>query len=76
MAPKKKPGASTHPSTSKAPPPTSANTTGNAEAHEDVGAAGDAVGARGVVTTSPAAEEGVGGTGGEQHQQHPDGHAP
>ena len=56
MAPKKKPGAAAHPSTSKAPPPAAADATLNAEVHEDVGAAGDMVGAGGVITTSPAAE--------------------
>ena len=62
MAPKKKPGVAAHPSTSKAPPPAATNAVGDAEAHEDVGAAGDAVGAGDVITTSPAAETGAGGT--------------
>ena len=76
MAPKKKSGAAAHPFTSKAPPPAAAVAAGNAGAHEDVGDAGDVVGAGGVVTTSPMAEAGVGGTGEEQHQQHPSGHTP
>nr|XP_040249509.1 skin secretory protein xP2-like [Aegilops tauschii subsp. strangulata] len=76
MAPKKKPGATAHPSISKVPPPAATYAAGDAEAHEDVGTAGDAVDAGGGVTTSPAAETGAGSTGGEQHQQDPSGHAP
>ena len=76
MAPKKKSGASAHPSTSKAPPPAASNAAGDAEAHEDVDAAGDVVGAGGTVTTSPAADTGMGDIGGEQHQQHLGGHTP
>ena len=76
MAPKKKPGAAAHPSTSKAPPPAASNTAGGAEVHEDADADGEVAGAGGAVTTSPAADARSGGTGGEQHQQHLDGHAP
>ena len=72
MAPKKKSGTSAHPSTSKAPPPAATNATGDAEAHEDVDAAGDVVGVGGTVTTTPATGVGVGDAGGEQHQQHLD----
>ena len=49
---------------------------GDAEAHEDVDAAGGEVGAGGAITTSPMAGTEVGGIGGEQHQQRLDGHAP
>ena len=76
MAPKKKSGTAAHPSTSKSPPPAAADGAGNVGAHKDVGAARDVVGAGGIVTTSPAAEVGAGGTGEEQHQQHPNSHAP
>ena len=55
MAPKKKPGASAHLSTSKALPPAASDVAEDAEAHEDVGAAGDTVGAGSIVTTSPVA---------------------
>nr|XP_020171809.1 merozoite surface antigen 2, allelic form 2-like [Aegilops tauschii subsp. strangulata] len=76
MAPKKKPDPSAHPSTSKAPPSAASNTAGGVEAHEGADAAGDVVGAGGTDSTSPAADAGAGNTGGEQRQQHPDGHAP
>ena len=52
-------GASARPCTSRAPSPMATDTAGNAEAHEDVRDAGDAVDARGIVTTSPAAEAGT-----------------
>ena len=76
MAPKKKPGPSAHPSTSKASPPVASNAVGSAEAHEDADAAGEVVGAGSTITTSPAVDIGVGGIGGEKHQQRPDGHTP
>nr|XP_020181472.1 bile salt-activated lipase-like [Aegilops tauschii subsp. strangulata] len=76
MAPKKKSGAPAHPSTSKAPPPAASNAAGDTEAHKDVDAAVDVVGACGAITTPPAADAGARNTGGEQHQQRPDGHAP
>nr|XP_020198596.1 uncharacterized protein LOC109784411 [Aegilops tauschii subsp. strangulata] len=76
MAPKKKSGHAAQPSTSKAPPPAASNVAGGAEAHEGADAAGEMVGAGGAITTSLAADAGVGGTGGEQHQQDHDGHAP
>jgi hypothetical protein len=76
MAPKRKPGAANHPSTSKAPPPATADVAGNTGAREGVDAAGDVAGAGGAVATSPMAEAGTGGTGEGQHQHHPNGHAP
>ena len=76
MAPKKKSDASAHPSTSKATLPAASGATGAAEAREGMDAAGDVVGAGGIVTTSPAADVGAEGIGGEQHQQRPDGYAP
>jgi hypothetical protein len=76
MAPKKKPSAIAHPSTSKAPPPAATNAAGDTKVHESVDAAGAVVGAGGTITTSPAVEAGAGDAGEEQHQQHPDGHAP
>ena len=63
MAPKKKPGAANHPSTSKDPPPATFDASGNAGMREDVDAAGDVVAIGGVVTTSPTTEAGAGGTG-------------
>lgn len=75
MAPKKKRASSAHPSTSKALPPVASNAAGGVEQREDTDAVGDVVGAGGTATTSPVADVGARGTGGEQHQEHLDGHA-
>ena len=63
-------------STSKALPPATVNVAGNAGAHEDADATGDVVDAGSIITTSPTADAGAGGTGDGQHQQHHNGHAP
>ena len=77
MAPKKKKsGPSTHPSTSKAPPPAASGALEDAGASEDVNAAGGMVGAGGSIAAPPAADTGAGDVGGEHHQQRLDGHAP
>nr|XP_020198595.1 lysine-rich arabinogalactan protein 19-like [Aegilops tauschii subsp. strangulata] len=76
MAPKKKPSVAAQPSSSKAPPRATTDVVGAIGTPRDVDAAGDVVNAGGVVTTSPVAKTGAGGTGEGQHQQHPDGHAP
>ena len=76
MAPKKKSGASAHPSTSKALPLIATNDTGDAEAREDVDAIGDVVRAGSTITTYPVAKAGAGDTVGEEQQKHPDDHAP
>ena len=76
MAPKKKPGATIHPSASRAPPPATANVAGNPGTRENVDAMADVVGTGGVGTTAPVAEVEPGGTGEGWHQQHPSGHAP
>lgn len=76
MAPKKKPGAVNHPSTSRALPPATASVAGNVGTREDVDAAGDVVGAGAIGTAAPIAKAKAGGTGEGQHQQHPSDHAP
>ena len=62
MAPKKKPGAACHPSTSKAPSHAAADAAGAMEMYGCVDAAWNVVDAGVVVITSPVAEAGVGGT--------------
>nr|XP_020191722.1 actin cytoskeleton-regulatory complex protein PAN1-like [Aegilops tauschii subsp. strangulata] len=74
MAPKKKPGAATQPSSSKAPRHATTDAAGATGTPRDVDAAGDVVDACFVVITSLVAETGAGGTGEGQHQQHPNGH--
>ena len=71
MAPKKKPGAANHPSTSRAPSPTTANIAGNEGTHEVVDVVGGVVDAGGIVTTIPATEAKAGGAGEGQHQHIP-----
>nr|XP_020183378.1 protein STU1-like [Aegilops tauschii subsp. strangulata] len=77
MAPKKKKAdPSAQPSTSKAPPSATSDAVGDAGISEDVSAAGGVAGAGSAITTSPAADTGAEGIGGEQLQQRVDGQAP
>ena len=59
MAPKKKPGAITHPSTLKALSHAAVDTTGAAVALDEAAAVSYAIGAGGAVVVSPLAEAGA-----------------